>query len=567
MPELVVLNESDLINSLEKDHPVTVINQNFVPSVFEHHQTIYYRFSDAPEPRTSFRRSKHIFYPESGARFLQKSQLYSILLSKIKAGHTVVFVVSKDNLSLLRLCECFIALACKTLGTQPPPYVIGQAQLSVPIWTGGKWEANPKSMKDVFRDIFNKKFTGVYYSDTGLKKLQHFYECLSEVMAKPPKARLASHLADFLYWDQIIGPGSLLDLLTENIHKISTILDKILAELEQYKVVYYPEIRELRGPDSKVSAGLEQMLNKIYEDLPIKSEPVVDDACANPVLSEQQENEYRMVFECKYASAIGELLIPTEEAVNGRLEPFSEKYQKDPLGNIYSFILNVGQGRIIVCPEGKEDFYTSAVKTIDHDSSVQPVSAPASGSETLIVRLKSLSGGASCQKVDVEISGKTGSHTVSGEKIIMFLSIYYYSLSGDGIGYCSIKERKKNTSVKPIIGYCKNGTIDPTSSDIINIADEMECSEFLKRLFRDVLCLTYKPDTAKDADDRSKANNALLRKHWLTTSNRKGAVKYNTGKLDGITVVADAGIVVALMDSLVGKKLSQPQRAAIKKML
>ena len=358
-----ISSEAKLSDSLMIDHPITVIDNNFKVSILAD-RDIFYSFSDNPDPTPNFYRSKHIFYPESGSRFLEKINLYTTLLNKIKIGHTVVFIVSLNKLSLLRLCECFIGLACKTLGTLPP-YVIGKAKLSdgpmVPIWTGGKWEAKPKSLKEVFLEIFHNKFAGIYYSDTGFNQLLE----LHKAVALLKKKYLVSHLFIFFHWDQITGPEILLKGLPDYVRTINFIADGILDELEQYDVGHCPDMRELYDPDyinptpvpGQHSAweDLKKLLYEIYEDLPITSEPVVDDVCANPVLSEQLENCRRMAVEQRYASGFGALLVPSEDAVNGRLKPFCEVYESDPIGNIYSFTLNVGQGRIIVCPEGKED--------------------------------------------------------------------------------------------------------------------------------------------------------------------------------------------------------------------
>lgn len=136
-----------------------------------------------------------------------------------------------------------------------------------------------------------------------------------------------------------------------------------------------------------------------------------------------------------------------------------------------------------------------------------------------------------------KMAGKDSSSSIGGNKILMFLIIYYYSVTGKGIGYLS-KRGRSNTQAPELVGYDKDNNAMPISPKIYPIKESTEYSQHFRRLVNEILT------------GRMEINggDALLKSIWHPTADRKK--EYNTGCLSSIKINITAGFFYQLKENL-----------------
>lgn len=136
-----------------------------------------------------------------------------------------------------------------------------------------------------------------------------------------------------------------------------------------------------------------------------------------------------------------------------------------------------------------------------------------------------------------KISGEDSSRNIGCSKILMFLIIYYYSVTGKGIGYLS-KKRRSVTQAMELVGYDTDNNAIPISPKIYPIKVSTEYSQHFRRLVTEIL--TGRTEIKK--------GNTSLKIIWHPTAAKKK--EYNIGCLSSIKINITAEVFDQLKQTL-----------------
>lgn len=407
MPEIVyVSNEEELKSSLRLDHKLTVIKSDYVPAIFDGYN-IQYCFNEAIEHGSiNFYSLKHVFHPYKSINVIFESEIYSQLLHKVlKNNHSVAFVLSIDNIKLLRFCQCFMgALSYRhhlvyrdiyndtpdkrieTIDVEaemdqvlhdfwfgnedpvidleiknwsPVPYIIGKTEItegvSVPAWSSF-WDVEINTLEKVLKDTFISAFGELFaYSKDGLDKIQQFFEVeCNKITRGGKKLRLYAfdyNNKDYHCAQSIEGPLNMLDnkSFVESITAIATAASKLLKE---YKVATSKTVCSNNNPPTNLKSTGYEIYFQYNVDFAVR-------LLCQTIFDSSIKKGTQNVLNTFYANAVGEQAIPTIRAIKERTCPPGEGYYCDGLGNLHSFTYKINNNSwVAVWPEGESKLKT-----------------------------------------------------------------------------------------------------------------------------------------------------------------------------------------------------------------
>ncbi len=340
-----VSNEKELEASLPGNHGLTVIAADYEPAIFDGYNIQYY-FNETLKPGAGkLYTLKHIFMPDTSLAVILKSDIYSKLLKKITdLNHSVAFILSINNVKQLRLCECFTAALYSANDERviSTPSIIGKSKISpgicVPVWSplgNLDWQDLPGVLTDAFSDVFK----GKYYSEEGFTLLLKLLTDKIPEITGGSKLRIYKPSMRHSRID-IEGSHKMLDT-GDFVKRIESIATELLNLLKPHELIFPPNtsISHLYPAPRSAHTAVEQISPLIFE-------------YSNNSMSEQEVETF-----CE--DAYGTVLTLTPDAIDKRGNKFGDDNRSDDIGNIHSFVYKVydtfDSGKLVVCPEGKED--------------------------------------------------------------------------------------------------------------------------------------------------------------------------------------------------------------------
>ncbi len=574
-----VSNEAELRESLVGGHSVTVIKADYRPAIFSEY-TINYSFEEEPSSMahapSNFYCLRHVFHPFNYPIIIDdRGSHYRILIEKIIFGHEVRVELSLENLRLLRLCQCLLGAAylfyikgdsdadcyCSyrdKKGTLPVPYVNGKCSdhgKLIPAWSY-YWDI---SDREFWADIENKlsesiaPFKKVLISKDDENDIWMFFNSIAA-----PVFGTGSDIET----KRVTGPGYLdngkwNEMLSDLVNKIQLFKHQKKNGASLYKTVisafrsafYAGTYSQAPDPFDLPNTGYSQMPDVTITDLAIPCGAAVE--CRFGIA---RYDAYKMNKRQKeLTKELCNLTVYTEFD-----PPAVDSYTTDGYGNIIAFKQQLGDGVIIIYPHGQEDCITKLSGNLDEVEATQasPETHPVVNADSEnkkevakspvsvtidITEVNASEVNASEVNIEtkLEATGEIKSRSIDFNKICMLLVIYYYSVTGNGIGFISKAFRK--TRCIPLVGYKKDEKNEKNekkiavSLEIYPIKASTEYSQHFNRLLREIL--TGK--VAKDSDIGTKLkNDELLNKIWITSSHkgRYEEANYSRGKLSSLKI-------------------------------
>ncbi len=575
-----ISNEAALKKSLTGDHDVTVIEADYTPAIFRGYN-INYCFEDKASPYKSsapnFRCLKHVFHPFNFSDSLNDINFpYKGLCHKIINGHKLHIELSIKNTQQLRLCQGLLGFVyCQSttsrrysayrdrVGTVPVPFIIGQCDLDetiVPAW-GYFWWVSDYNFWAGIEDILENKISQFGNSQISDKFAENIWNAF-----KTFASDIFSANKD-IERKRVEGPDYLNPL-------------KWKTALKSFKTILTQSIGKKTNKPVNVHAAVRTVFRDAFYNANCK-------ACCDPFakahINYLQLHDYEKtdlaipqitdqpVLDCLAVAQRFGLTVETAKKWNADSEredarriytefqpPLAENYVKDSFGNIIAFKQQLGEGMIIAYPEGREgciikpsgkpdkvegpqvlpDIETAV--TADAENIKEVAKSPAS------VTIDSLGVTGNLVKLTTKISGKDFSRSIGGNKILMFIIMYYYSVTGKGIGYLSKRGRAK-AQAQELVGYDKDNTAIPISPKIYPINVSTEYSQHFRRLVTEILT----------GRTEIKEGDTLLKSIWDPSADRKK--DYNTGCLSSIKINITAEVFAQLKQTLPKDLLDEEQ--------